>query len=167
MFPRQGKVYPISVPPAVTLEKNKREDVENGPSCLRKVPHYFRKSAEICINFRKILVLCVHAHELPNPMGWILHLRSSADFLLNILFNVPLPPLLYRTGVQGVMAVGVEPQTMPEGRLPREVLFGHALQVVDEPVVRFIQLPQDIGEFHGSILLGHLGLKASMPPYLV
>jgi hypothetical protein len=39
------------------------------------------------------------------------------------------------------------------------VLFGHALQVVDELVVGFIQLPQDIGEFHVSILFRHLGIE--------
>jgi hypothetical protein len=30
------------------------------------------------------------------------------------------------------MAVGIEPEAMSEARLPREVLFGHALNVVDE-----------------------------------
>ena len=38
------------------------------------------------------------------------------------------------------MAVGIEPQTMAEARLLREVLFGHALEVVEEPTVRFLQL---------------------------
>ena len=36
--------------------------------------------------------------------------------------------------MHGVMTVGIEPQTMLEARLRREVLFGHALQVVDKPV---------------------------------
>ena len=62
------------------------------------------------------------------------------------LFHWSLPPLLYRPGMQGVMAVGIEPQTMAEARLPREVLFGHASDVVEEPMVRFIQLRQHIGE---------------------
>ena len=30
---------------------------------------------------------------------------------------------------------------MPEARLPRVVLFGHASDVIDESSVRFIQLP--------------------------
>src|SRR5258708_7626830 len=58
----------------------------------------------------------------------------------------PLPPLSYRPGVQGIMAIGIEPQAMAEGCLPREVLFGHAVQVVEEPTVRVLQLPQDFGE---------------------
>jgi len=57
------------------------------------------------------------------------------------------------------MAVGIEPQTMPEARLPREVLFGYALEVVDEPMVRFLQLPQDIGERHVSLLFRHLRIE--------
>jgi len=64
------------------------------------------------------------------------------------------------------MAVGIEPQTMPEARLPRELLFGHALQVVDEPAVGFIQLPQDIGERHFSFLFSRLrieGIDAAVP----
>ena len=48
--------------------------------------------------------------------------------------------------VQGVMAVCIEPQTMAEGRLPHEVLFGDTLEVVEEPMVRFFQLSQDLGE---------------------
>jgi hypothetical protein len=40
------------------------------------------------------------------------------------------------------MAICIEPQAMPEACLPREVLFGHVLDVVDDPTVRFVQLPQ-------------------------
>ena len=58
------------------------------------------------------------------------------------------------------MAVGIEPQSMPEGRLPGEVLFGHALEVVDEPAVRFVQLPQDIGERYVSFLFRHLRIES-------
>ena len=57
------------------------------------------------------------------------------------------------------MAVGVEPQTMPKARLTREVLFGHALEVVDEQAVGFIQLPLDIGERHVSFLFRHLRIE--------
>ncbi len=55
------------------------------------------------------------------------------------------------------MAVGVEPQTMPKARLTRKVLFGHALEVVDEQAVGFIQLPLDIGERLVSFLFRHRG----------
>src|SRR5215470_17438024 len=41
------------------------------------------------------------------------------------LFDFPLPPFPYRLGVLRVVAVGIEPEATPEGRLPREVLFGH------------------------------------------
>ncbi len=57
------------------------------------------------------------------------------------------------------MAVGVEPQTMPKARLTREVLFGHALEVVDEQAVGFIQLPLDIGERLVSFLFRHLSIE--------
>jgi hypothetical protein len=51
------------------------------------------------------------------------------------------------------MAVCVEPQATTEARLPREWLFGRTLDVVDEPSVGFIQLPQDVGERQASFLL--------------
>jgi hypothetical protein len=71
----------------------------------------------------------------------------------------PLPPLSYRPGVQGIMAIGIEPQAMAEGCLPREVLFGHAVQVVDEPTVRVLQLPQDFGERSIPFLFRHLCIE--------
>ena len=64
------------------------------------------------------------------------------------------------------MAIGIEPQTMPEARLPREVFIGHTLQVVGEPVVGFSQLPEDIRERSVSLLLSHLrieGIDAAIP----
>ena len=48
---------------------------------------------------------------------------------------------------------------MPEARLPREVLFGHASDVVDEPAVRFIQLPQYLGERKALFLFRHLRIE--------
>ena len=48
---------------------------------------------------------------------------------------------------------------MPEARLPRELLFGRALDVVDEPAVSFIQLPQDVGERKASFLFRHLSIE--------
>ncbi len=48
---------------------------------------------------------------------------------------------------------------MPEGRLPREVFFGHALDVVDESAVRFIQLLQYIGERKASFLFSYLCIE--------
>jgi len=64
------------------------------------------------------------------------------------------------------MAVGIEPEAMPEARLPCEVLFGHASAVVDESAVRFIQLPQYIRERKAPFLFRHLrieGIDASVP----
>ncbi len=59
-----------------------------------------------------------------------------------------------------VMAVCIEPEAMAERRLPREVLFGHASDVVDEPAVRFIQLPQGIGERKALFLFRHLRIES-------
>lgn len=58
------------------------------------------------------------------------------------------------------MAVGIEPQSMAEARLPREVLFGHAVQVVEEPTVRFLQLSQHVGERHVPFLFRHLRVES-------
>ena len=57
------------------------------------------------------------------------------------------------------MAVRIEPQAMPEARLSREVLFGHALNVVDESTVRFIQLSQDLGGRKAPFLFRHLRIE--------
>ena len=75
------------------------------------------------------------------------------------LVDWPLPPLPYRPGVLQIMAVGIEPEAMPEARLPREMLFGHASNVVEEPAVRFIQLPQDVGERKAPFLFRHLCIE--------
>ena len=64
------------------------------------------------------------------------------------------------------MAVCIEPEAMPEARLLCEVLFGHASDVVDESAVRFIQLPQNVGERKAPFLFRHLrieGIDASVP----
>ena len=50
------------------------------------------------------------------------------------------------------MAVGIESQTMAEGRLLGKVLFGHTLEKVEEPAVRFLQLSQNLGERQVSFL---------------
>jgi hypothetical protein len=57
------------------------------------------------------------------------------------------------------MAVCIEPEATPEARLPREMLFGHALDVVDEPAVGFIQLPQYVGERKPLFLFRHLSIE--------
>jgi|SRR5579884_2789802 len=57
------------------------------------------------------------------------------------------------------MAVGIEPEAMPEARLPREVLFGHTSDVVNESAVRFIQVPQDVGERKAPFLFRHLCIE--------
>src|SRR5258708_5515032 len=62
--------------------------------------------------------------------------------------------------VQGVMAVGIEPEAMPEACLSREVLFRHALNVADESAVRFIQLAQDLGERKAPFLFYHLRIES-------
>jgi hypothetical protein len=63
------------------------------------------------------------------------------------------------------MAVGIEPQTVAEARLPHEVLFGHTLEIVEEPAVRFLQLSQDLGERQVRFCSAICALKESMPPY--
>jgi hypothetical protein len=57
------------------------------------------------------------------------------------------------------MAVGIEPEAMSEARLPRELLFGHALDVIDESAVRLIQLPQNVGEGKAPFLFRHLRIE--------
>lgn len=48
---------------------------------------------------------------------------------------------------------------MTESRLQRELLFRHGLEVVDEPAVCFIQLPQYVGERKALFLLRHLSIE--------
>ena len=57
------------------------------------------------------------------------------------------------------MAVGIEPQATSEARFPRELVFGHALDEVDEPPVGVVLLRQDVGERHVSFPLGHHGVE--------
>src|SRR5258708_27067894 len=83
----------------------------------------------------------------------------SPLLLTTVFYPTPLPPDLYRPGMQRVMAVGIEPQTMAEARFLGKVLFGHAVQVVEEPTVHFLQLPQDFGERHLSFLFRHLCIE--------
>ncbi len=49
---------------------------------------------------------------------------------------------------------------MSEARLPREVLFGHASDVVGESAVRFIQLLQYVGEREVPFLFRHLCVES-------
>src|SRR6266487_3075085 len=49
---------------------------------------------------------------------------------------------------------------MSEARLPREVLFGHTSDVVDESTVRFIQLLQYLGESKTPFLFRHLRVES-------
>ena len=91
-------------------------------------------------------------------------MQKEAQLLASLLLHLPLlhwplPPLSYRPGVQGIMAIGIKPQAMAEGCLPREGLFGHAVQVVDEPTVRVLQLPQDFGERYIPFLFRHLCIE--------
>lgn len=58
------------------------------------------------------------------------------------------------------MAVGIEPEAMSEACLSSEVLFRHALEVVDESAVRFIQLAQDLGERKAPFLFYHLRIES-------
>ena len=143
------------MPSALSLAENEREGAE-------KQPYTVSKSARIRIDFRNhtVCVLTLMNCHIRRHGYCISGLEP--DVLLQIpFFNEPLPPLLYRPGVLGVMAVGIEPQTVPEARLPREMLFGHALEVVDEPAVRFIQLPQDIGERRVWFLFRHPRIAGS------
>src|SRR5947209_20078511 len=58
------------------------------------------------------------------------------------------------------MAIGIEPEAMPEACLSREVLFRHALNVADELAVRLIQLAQDLGERKAPFLCSHLRIES-------
>ena len=49
---------------------------------------------------------------------------------------------------------------MSEARLPCEVLFGHASDVVDESSVRFIQLLHYVGERKAPFLFRHLCVES-------
>src|SRR5947199_7374054 len=82
------------------------------------------------------------------------------------LLDRPLPPLSNRPGVQGVMTIGIEPQATPEARRPREVLFGHASDIVEKPMVRFIQLRQHVGERKVPLLFRHLRIEGIDPAVL-
>src|SRR5258708_20274124 len=95
------------------------------------------------------------------PMVWNFLFYSGLPFS-----DWQLPPFLYRSGVLRVMAVGIEPEAMPETRLPREVLFGYASDVVDESAVRFIQLLQDVGERKVPFLFRHLRIEGLNAPVL-
>jgi hypothetical protein len=57
------------------------------------------------------------------------------------------------------MAVGIEPETMPERCFLDELGFRYALEVVDELAVGFIQLPQHLGEGKAPFLFRHLGVE--------
>src|SRR5215208_37368 len=87
---------------------------------------------------------------------WLRALRGDA---VSVLERLSLPPFPYRVGVDRVMAVGIEPQATSEARLPRELVFGHTLDEVDEPPVGVVLLRQDIGERHVSFPLGHHGIE--------
>jgi hypothetical protein len=50
---------------------------------------------------------------------------------------------------------------MPEARLPRVVLFRHASDVIDESAVRFIQLPQYVGERKAPFLFCYLRIEGA------
>ena len=57
------------------------------------------------------------------------------------------------------MAVCIEPEATSEARLPRALLFGRAVDVIDEPAVSFIHLPQDDGERKAVSLFRHLSIE--------
>jgi hypothetical protein len=64
------------------------------------------------------------------------------------------------------MTIGIEPQATPEARRPREVLFGHASDIVEKPMVRFIQLRQHVGERKVPLLFRHLRIEGIDPAVL-
>ena len=57
------------------------------------------------------------------------------------------------------MAVRIEPQAMTETRFADELIFGRALDEVDEPAVGVISLPQHLGKRQVPLLLRHLGVE--------
>ena len=50
-------------------------------------------------------------------------------------------PISDHVGMQPVMAIGLEPQAVPEGRCLRELIFGRALDEAQELAVSFGELP--------------------------
>ena len=80
------------------------------------------------------------------PTGYATGCAWPPHLLHTSLLCWPLPPFPYRPGVQGIMAVGIESETTTEAHLLREVLVGYAVEVVEGLPVRFLQLPQDLGE---------------------
>ena len=81
------------------------------------------------------------------------------EVLIDFLAGRPLPPFPYRLGVYRVMAVRVKPQAMPEGGLPRELGFGHALDIVNELAVSFLQLSQHFRKRKIPFLFRHLSIE--------
>jgi hypothetical protein len=57
------------------------------------------------------------------------------------------------------MAVCIEPEATAEARLPRDLLLGRTLDVVDEPAVGFILLSQYVGEREVAFLFRHSGIE--------
>src|SRR6266705_1912551 len=110
-----------------------------------------------------VLYACIVRDRLYLPDSWLDYAcHTFVMFCIGSglpLVDGPLPPFPYRPGVLRVMAVGIEPEAMPEARLPCEVLFGHASNVVDESAVRFIQLPQYIRERKAPFLFRHLRIE--------
>src|SRR5436309_240337 len=62
--------------------------------------------------------------------------------------------------MQGIVAVGIEPEAMSETCFSCEVLFGNALEVVDKPAMCLIQLPEHIGKCQIPFLFCHLRIES-------
>src|SRR5205814_9731658 len=65
------------------------------------------------------------------------------------------------------MAIRVEPQSMTEAGLADELMFGGALNEVDEPAVRCRQLRSDLGQRQAPFLFRHAGVEGvdALVPY--
>src|SRR5882762_11331890 len=57
------------------------------------------------------------------------------------------------------MAIRVEPQSMTEAGFADELMFGGALNEVDEPAVRCRQLRADLGQRQVPFLFRHAGVE--------
>src|SRR3989442_14269478 len=58
------------------------------------------------------------------------------------------------------MAIRIEPQSMTEAGFADELMFGGALNEVDEPAVRRRQLRADLGQRQTPFLFRHAGVES-------
>jgi hypothetical protein len=60
--------------------------------------------------------------------------------------------------LQKVMALGIEPEAMAEGRFLGELRLSHGLEVVDQSAVRLILCAKDLNKRQTALLFDLLGI---------